>query len=322
MPAARATASVPPTVVAPTARCTTRGGEVARPDLPRVGVEARELVLREADDDLAVEHADRRGHGARLAHLALRLEPDLDALARREAVRDERRLERDDRARAIASRTSSEMRITLAFHLDEARALVRPHLCEAGAAIGAECALVPARDPEPELPRPPFERRVVEPGLDERLRETAARQVRAHPEPEPHFVPLAHEVEEADELAVVADHGAQSLALRRMREQLDLPRIVRRVVPLVRELVLPARDRGSVLIRQWDDLHGNDPTRATQRACALEPAPRGLLERAAEQEACRERVAGAGRVDDVRVDGREVEPCVLGDDDAAARRRA
>src|SRR4029077_13553211 len=56
-----------------------------------------QLVLAQPDDDLAVEHADRRRHRARRAHLSLRLEPDLDALAGREAVRDERRLECDDR---------------------------------------------------------------------------------------------------------------------------------------------------------------------------------------------------------------------------------
>src|SRR5581483_9309779 len=76
-----------------------RRREVARPDLSRAGVEPLELRLRQADDDLAVEDADRRGHRACGAHLPFRLEPDLDALAGREAVRDERRLERDDRAR-------------------------------------------------------------------------------------------------------------------------------------------------------------------------------------------------------------------------------
>ena len=73
------------------------GGEVARAGLARVGAEAPELVLGEPDHDAAVEHADRRRHGAGLADAPLRLEPDLDALARREAVRDERRLQRDDR---------------------------------------------------------------------------------------------------------------------------------------------------------------------------------------------------------------------------------
>ena len=95
-----------------------RGGEVARADLARVGAEARELASREPDDDLAVEHADRRGHRAGRAHLPLRLEPDLDALARREAVRDERRLERDDGARLahlVGDRGSRRP-----LHLDEA----------------------------------------------------------------------------------------------------------------------------------------------------------------------------------------------------------
>ena len=98
MPAARAAASVPPTVVAPIAPCDDRGAEVARPDLARAGVEPRQLLLVESDPQLAVEHADRRRHGAARPYPPLRLAPDLDALARREAVRDQRRLERDDRA--------------------------------------------------------------------------------------------------------------------------------------------------------------------------------------------------------------------------------
>ena len=62
------------------------------------GTEAAELLRRQPDADLAVEDSDRRRDGAGRAHLPLRLEPDLDALAGREAVRDERRLERDDGA--------------------------------------------------------------------------------------------------------------------------------------------------------------------------------------------------------------------------------
>ena len=98
MPAARATASVPPTVVAPTAPCDGRGREVARPGLARLGAESAELLGREPDAYLAVEDSDRCRDGAGRAHLPLRLEPDLDALAGWEPVRDERRLERDDGA--------------------------------------------------------------------------------------------------------------------------------------------------------------------------------------------------------------------------------
>ena len=56
-----------------------------------------ELGLRQTDPDLAVEDADRRGDGACLADAPLARQPDLDALRRREAVGDERRLERHDR---------------------------------------------------------------------------------------------------------------------------------------------------------------------------------------------------------------------------------
>ena len=74
-----------------------RGGEVARPDLARVGGEAAELLLAQSNAERAVEDADRGGYRPRVADAALALEPDLDAFAGREAVRDERRLECDDR---------------------------------------------------------------------------------------------------------------------------------------------------------------------------------------------------------------------------------
>src|SRR5205823_12447757 len=74
------------------------GGEVARPDLARLRAEAGELLRRQPDANLPVQDSDARRDGAGRAHLPLRLEPDLDALAGREAVRDERRLERDDGA--------------------------------------------------------------------------------------------------------------------------------------------------------------------------------------------------------------------------------
>ena len=75
-----------------------RGREVARADLARVGGEAAELVLRQTDAQQPVQHADRGGHPACCPYAPLALEPDLDAFAGRKAVRDERRLERDDRS--------------------------------------------------------------------------------------------------------------------------------------------------------------------------------------------------------------------------------
>src|SRR6185437_2602953 len=71
--------------------------KIARSDLARACVEPRQLVLVEPDPDLTVEHADRRGDGARLAHPTLRLETDGAAFSCREAVCNQRRLERDDR---------------------------------------------------------------------------------------------------------------------------------------------------------------------------------------------------------------------------------
>ena len=74
------------------------GGDcgVARPDLAGRGVEPGELLLGDSDDDLSVEHADGRRDGSGLPYRALRGEPDLDTLARRKSVRDERRLQRHD----------------------------------------------------------------------------------------------------------------------------------------------------------------------------------------------------------------------------------
>ena len=84
-------------------RCADRsldGGsrEVPWPDLARERPEASELLLGQPDVHFSVQNADGRGNRTRRSHLPLRLEPHLHALAGREAVRDERGLERDDGA--------------------------------------------------------------------------------------------------------------------------------------------------------------------------------------------------------------------------------
>ena len=56
-----------------------RRRDVARTELPRVGTEPVQLVGRQPDDDLAVEHADRGRHRAARANRGLGREPDLDA---------------------------------------------------------------------------------------------------------------------------------------------------------------------------------------------------------------------------------------------------
>ena len=71
------------------------GGEVARPDLPRLRRETFQLGLGETDPHLAVEHADGRRQGPRLTDAAFGLDSDGHAFPGRKAVRDERRLERD-----------------------------------------------------------------------------------------------------------------------------------------------------------------------------------------------------------------------------------
>jgi hypothetical protein len=172
-------------------------------------------------------------------------------------VRDESGLERDDGA-ARGQRLAH-----LVGDADHAERSIstkrlsspRPHLVEAGATVGPQRPLVPARDPETEGARLPLPARVGEPGLDERLGEAAPGQVGAHAEPEPHLVSLGDEVEEADELAAVVHDRPQVRAPGRVREQLDAPRVGRRVVPLVRELVPPPRDRSRLLVGDRLNLH-------------------------------------------------------------------
>ena len=111
IPAARHAASVPPTVVAPTAPWTIAAARSRGPPLRASAVKrpssSSVRPIRSSPSRTPIVAGTR----ARLAHAPLALEPDLDALARREAVRDERRLERDHRVArsASASPTSSEI---------------------------------------------------------------------------------------------------------------------------------------------------------------------------------------------------------------------
>jgi hypothetical protein len=72
------------------------GRKVSWPDLASFGCKVGELVFGKAHAYFSVQHPDRRRHSTRRTHLTLGLEAGLDPLARREAVRDERGLERDD----------------------------------------------------------------------------------------------------------------------------------------------------------------------------------------------------------------------------------
>ena len=87
---------MPPTVVAAVALWTAAAARSRGPALRAEASKRASSRVVEPDHDLAVEDADRRRHRAAGAHRALRGDPDLDPLAGREAVRDERRLERDD----------------------------------------------------------------------------------------------------------------------------------------------------------------------------------------------------------------------------------
>ena len=100
MPSPRHTASVPPTVVAPSARWTTQTARSRAPalraDAPAVG-ETLELRAAEADPDGAIDDADRGRGGTGGAHPLLGRDGHLESLPIGETMRDKRRLQRDDR---------------------------------------------------------------------------------------------------------------------------------------------------------------------------------------------------------------------------------
>ena len=112
IPAARQTASVPPTVVAPTAPCTTAAARSRGPTLRADGVEPLQLGLGEADDDLAVEHADRRRHRPAVAYAPARTRarPRRPRPAGSRARRASSRARRRRAARAAPRATSSPTR--------------------------------------------------------------------------------------------------------------------------------------------------------------------------------------------------------------------
>src|SRR6202008_2664412 len=64
-------------------------------------VEALQFVVREPDPEPAVENADRCGYRSGRAATALRLAADLGPFAGGKAVRDQRRLQRDDGSAAL-----------------------------------------------------------------------------------------------------------------------------------------------------------------------------------------------------------------------------
>ena len=127
IPAARQTASVPPTVVAPTRALHDSGGEVARPELARG--RRRTAASSSSVSPTTISPSSTpivAGTAPASRTAASEREPDLDALARREAVGDERRLERDD-----ARRRARDL-------LRDADHGIAPSLC-AAARGGREC---------------------------------------------------------------------------------------------------------------------------------------------------------------------------------------
>ena len=74
-----------------------RGCDVARADLDRPARDALEIGVRESQAQLAVEDRHRRGHGARLADRGLAAACGAQVVRWRQALADDRRLQRDHR---------------------------------------------------------------------------------------------------------------------------------------------------------------------------------------------------------------------------------
>ena len=134
IPAARHTASVPPTVVAPTARCTTAAARSRGPSLRASASNRCSSSRRQPDDDLAVEHADRRRHRA-----ASRTAPPTRARPRR--------LRRaGSRARRASSR-ARRPRVAVAHLLGDADHGIAPSFAQQRAAVAMPSSAPPTRKP-------------------------------------------------------------------------------------------------------------------------------------------------------------------------------
>ena len=105
MPAREASSAVAATVVPPVAPCAIATGRSRALSFsaPSVATSRSSSSALEADVGDSVEHRDRRGHRAAVGDRPLELERGLEVLGARQAVRDDRRFERDDRV-AVAER--------------------------------------------------------------------------------------------------------------------------------------------------------------------------------------------------------------------------
>ena len=74
-----------------------RGCDVARADLDRAARDALELSVGEPEAQVAVDDRHSRGHGARLADRCLAAARGAQVVRRRQALADDRRLQRDHR---------------------------------------------------------------------------------------------------------------------------------------------------------------------------------------------------------------------------------
>ena len=195
MPTSLATVRTPPTVVAPTSPATAHAARSRGPTF-RASLVKRSSSARVSPTRIsAVEDADRRGDRARVPDRSVAGEPDLEAVRRGEAVRDDGRLERDDRPRAPRSPPAPPPRgrrapSCVSLHLDEREdtavrlVLERARHEKSGALVHADRPGIERGDAQPETTRPIALARICEAAFQVARPEAAAGEVRPKPEPE------------------------------------------------------------------------------------------------------------------------------------------
>src|SRR5262249_60780152 len=121
------------------AACTT--ASPALPGLSARGCKPLQFALREPNQDLAVDDADGRRHGARLAHGSFRFDRDVEPCSLREPVRHKCRLEANDRCCLAVIELGLR---NLGTDLDHG---VAPRLETARAAVSSASSTPPTRYP-------------------------------------------------------------------------------------------------------------------------------------------------------------------------------
>ena len=178
-------------------------------------------------------------------------------------MRDERRLERDDRGRFAhlagdLDQLCSSMLTNSTSPQRSKRADVPPGLAKAGALVDLDRTLVERCDEQAHEGRSIALASEFEACAEEVEPEPLPGQVRPQAEPVLEHVVLRLEVEEPDQRAVVVADGEIALGIQH--------RLLVAVVEVVRRLVMPLLVIREIVWGHRRDLHGIAPTRATQRA--------------------------------------------------------